>query len=119
MAGSQKVFNFRHSRCRRVVENAFGLMTSRFRVFSGPILQSYENAVKTTKACVVLHNMLLTTQPPAALEDVDQVQAQEQVAQQNGGRGTAAAHQNRDRMADFFMNEGEVPFQWQQTFRAN
>ena len=49
-------FCFRLSRARRVVENAFGILSSRFRVLRNPILQSYKNSISTVKATVVLHN---------------------------------------------------------------
>ena len=48
----QNLIYFRLSRARRVVENAFGIMASRFRVLRQPILQNYENAIQTVKANV-------------------------------------------------------------------
>ena len=41
------------------MENAFGIMASRFRVLRQPIRQNYKNAIATIKACVVLHNLFL------------------------------------------------------------
>lgn len=53
------VANYRISRARRVIENAFGIATSRFRLFSRPITTSAEIAEEATKAIVALHNFLI------------------------------------------------------------
>ena len=55
----RKIFNYRLSRARRTVENAFGIMSSRFRVFRRPLLILPMHADSVVKACTVLHNFLL------------------------------------------------------------
>nr|CAI5842891.1 unnamed protein product [Callosobruchus analis] len=55
---NQLVFNYRLSRARRIVENAFGIMASVFRVFRKPMQLKVDNVEKITKACVYLHNYL-------------------------------------------------------------
>lgn len=60
----QKIFNYRLSRARRVVENTFGILVSKFRIFEKPIplsIQTTEQVVKTTCA---LHNWLRKTSTP-------------------------------------------------------
>ncbi|KAJ8884593.1 hypothetical protein PR048_016450 [Dryococelus australis] len=47
------------SRARRVVENAFGILASRFRVFHNTISLSVEKDVIIILACCVLHTFLL------------------------------------------------------------
>ena len=54
----KRTFNYRHSRARRIVESAFGIMCKRFQVLFTPIKQEYQNAVSTVKAICVLHNYL-------------------------------------------------------------
>ena len=56
----QRIFNYRLSRARRVVENAFGIATTRFRIFRRPIIASVERVIAVTKAVVSLHNFLLS-----------------------------------------------------------
>ena len=55
----ERVFNYRLSRARRIVENAFGIATSRFRIFRRPICASVDTSNAVTKAIVALHNYLM------------------------------------------------------------
>lgn len=56
LTNEQKVFNYRLSRARRVVENTFGIMVARWYIFTKPINTSLKTAESIVKACVVLHN---------------------------------------------------------------
>lgn len=56
----KKRYNYRLSRARRVVENAFGILTNRFRVLFTTIDANAEKATSIVKTCCVLHNMLCT-----------------------------------------------------------
>ena len=61
LSEAQQIFNYRLSRARLVVENAFGILRARWRVFSRPIQASVETAEEITKAAVCLHNYLRQT----------------------------------------------------------
>ena len=54
----QRIFNYRLSRARHVVENAFGILATRFGVFQRPMQLSPEKATTVTLACCHLHNFL-------------------------------------------------------------
>lgn len=54
----KKIFNYRLSRARRIIENTFGIMVSRFRIFHTAISVSLERIDKIVMACCVLHNFL-------------------------------------------------------------
>ncbi|KAK8787435.1 hypothetical protein V5799_022789 [Amblyomma americanum] len=55
----KRIFNYRLSRARRCVENAFGVMASRFRIFRRVINLLPENADYVVMASCVLHNFLV------------------------------------------------------------
>ena len=52
----KRVFNYRLSRSQRVIENAFGILRARWRLFSRPIKASIENTSHYIMASVCLHN---------------------------------------------------------------
>ncbi|KAI8117386.1 Protein ALP1-like [Lucilia cuprina] len=72
----QQVYNYRLSRGRRIIENVFGIMSARFRMFRKPICLDAEKTKKVTLACCVLHNYLMVTNkkkyaPPNAFDHYD------------------------------------------------
>lgn len=55
----KRIFNYRLSRARRIIENVFGIMVSRFRIFHTAINLKVENIDKVVMACCTLHNFLV------------------------------------------------------------
>lgn len=54
----ERIFNYRLSRARRIVENAFGILVSKFRIFERPIALSPEKVTSIVKTSAALHNWL-------------------------------------------------------------
>ena len=58
---NQRIFNYSLSRARLTIENTFGILAARWRIFYTPIRASVENVEKYKLACLALHNYLCLT----------------------------------------------------------
>jgi hypothetical protein len=74
MTHEEKVFNYRLSRARRCVENAFGIMANRFRCFLTCMNQVPDTVESVMLAGICLHNLCRTHMPtdtPGDQEDLN------------------------------------------------
>lgn len=53
-----KIFNYRLSRARRIIENSFGILVAKWRIFKTPINADVYLVESITESCVCLHNWL-------------------------------------------------------------
>ena len=131
LALNERIFNYRLSRARRVVENAFGILSGRFRVFKAPIALKTETVRAVVKATVCLHNFLIEQNATNIDDDlIDREDEQTGVVQsgnwhstgQDGlqsvkshsGRAPSDAKYIRQQLSQYFLNEGAV--EWQMRF---
>lgn len=56
LANDKRVFNYRLARARRVIENSFGILASKWQIFHTPINASLEKVNQIVMCCVILHN---------------------------------------------------------------
>lgn len=121
----EKIFNYRLSRARRIVENAFGIMTSKFRIYRTPIYVCPDKVDKIVKATCVIHNWLMKTAlqnyAPVGTLDTDDRQGtwrQEpgsnyiaDLVHQGSNYYSQLAEQQRSCLKNYFNGEGAVPWQ--------
>ena len=137
----EKVFDYRLSRARRIIENSFGIATARFRIFRRPINAKVSTVKSVTKAVVGLHNFLMKKNhegdnqycPPNYIEreENDHVLPGDWRQEQNHISGlkdvrrigsnnySKTAKAIRDKFKDYFVNEGAVDWQWDIVNKAN
>lgn len=108
-----QIFNYRLSRARRIVENAFGILANRFRILLNPINLSVKKVELITLTCVILHNYL-TTENGKHYTDIadDTTQNLATIGQQGGNYSSTDARQIRDTFKTYFLSPtGQVDWQ--------
>ena len=123
----KRIFNYRLSRARRVVENAFGILANRFCVFLTTINLSPEKVQDLILAACCLHNFMIENNKHAYLSvcDVEDIHTRRLTngawrndqpligLQPNVGRNPKLnAKEQRQKLTEYFNSElGCVPWQ--------
>ena len=76
---SEVIFNYRLSRARRVIENTFGILATRFRIFRRPIIANVDNIRFITRAAVALHNFLMKEDHAVYYPDTNEIIANKDI----------------------------------------
>ena len=116
---SEIIFNYRLSRARRVVENSFGILATRFRIFRRPIIADVDKIEKVTKAAVALHNYLLVEDAKKYLPEsrneiipAEEIKGLIPMRKQGSNNSLNLAKKIRDRFKTYFnSNVGAVSWQ--------
>jgi len=125
----ERVFNYRLSRGRRMVESSFGILATRFRIFLTTIALPPKTVIELTNAAIVLHNVLVQkrkssyTKMKLITHRYQQTQYNEPESTETQERMTPFATQVdqgharsgnaiRDLLKDHYMGVGAVPWQW-------
>lgn len=116
---ARRIYNYRLSRARRVVENSFGILASKWEVYQRRIKLQPQNVDKVIKATCVLHNYIIKTTDPSNQHQAPECLAESsssgavQNLQQCGNHPSKEAFLIREAYKDYFMSTtGAVP--WQQ-----
>lgn len=73
MNNKERIFNYRLSRARRVVENTFGILAHRWRCMLGTMQQDPDRVKLIVMAAICLHNLMRLRYPGLQNNDLDQV----------------------------------------------
>lgn len=138
LSDKEKNFNYRLSRARRTIENTFGILAARWRIFRKPIAVNPCTVDSIVISAVCLHNFLISLNdeqitskrtycPPNFIDCEDEngnltpgawrsVEGSNMQAMRRRPpcRAARKAFQQRDTLAEYFLtSEGEVPWQYQ------
>lgn len=129
---NKRIFNYRLSRARRIVENVFGILTCRFGVFKQAIPLEPEKVERIVLACCALHNFLRTKKSsteylgPGMVDEEDIENGSVNfgtwrqeirndlpgLTQQSGNRSSNDVREIREEFCDYFNTNGQVSWQW-------
>lgn len=127
----QRVFNYRLSRARRVVENAFGVLSAVFRVLRKPMLLEPRRASLVVLCTIYLHNFLRQSTnsrnlytPPQTFDYEDngniilgnwrRDQTEPKLfrnLKKVPRKSSLNAQQLREELAEYFMSNGRISWQ--------
>lgn len=110
---SQRIFNYRLSRARRVVENTFGQLTQKFRIYNRRIHALPKNVDNIILATCILHNFIkkYNIESPAVYPTIPLTNnVLEDLPSQNGN-ATTDAFRVRELYKTYFNTVGVVPWQ--------
>ncbi|XP_050504264.1 putative nuclease HARBI1 [Diabrotica virgifera virgifera] len=126
----RRICNYRISRARRVVENSFGILASRFRIFHTAINLNVKTIESLVLACCALHNFLMKKScnysSPKSYDREDIIDGTKQLGarphpdkfhnldRSSGGQVLQQAKTVREKFCTYFNGEGSVP--WQEKF---
>lgn len=128
----KRVYNYRHSRARRISENLFGILANRWRVFRSVFLLPPDTIELLVFTALGLHNFLRQssscgTYCPVGLVDQEQdgqvipgIWRQEPPAgafsplnvPSTGHNASMDAKSVRETLKEYFFSEGSVDWQW-------
>ena len=129
----KRIYNYRHSRARRISENLFGIIANRWRVFRSVILLPPETIEHLVLAALTLHNFLRKSSsrnlycPPGLADMVDNSgnlfygrwraspTTESMLPLQtpsSGHNASNTAKSIRENFKEYFCKEGAVSWQW-------
>lgn len=130
LSREKRIFNYRTSRARVVIENAFGILVARWRILLTKINCYPENADKIVLATIALHNFIKLNsvegssycpegfvdredadgiiRPGDWRKQINNVPTNNPKKKIGSNNSSQSAFALRDTLMDYFMNEGAI-----------
>ena len=110
---TKRVFNYRLSRARRTIENAFGILVQRWRLLRKPIIANISTCENIVKATVVLRNFLMDDEEQQGFTNTSKVHPLRPVGRLGSNNPQKIHQEARDVLAEYFVSpSGVFPHQW-------
>lgn len=118
----RRIFNYRLSRARRIIENVFGILVARFRIFHTEINLNVDTIQQVVLCCCTLHNFLRIRRTNHYMPPENDEEHYENIRgptahgfldnlQRTAGNITADAKAVRQQFLEYFNGEGAVEWQ--------
>ncbi|GLH14701.1 Putative nuclease HARBI1 [Gryllus bimaculatus] len=109
LKGEKSVFNYRLTRAQRFIECSFGIFSNKWHIVQRPFNVHEDFATDIIKACIILHNFVITRDGFLFEDTLTQVGLIDFVG--NGNQRSRNAAKIRDHLAKYFVGTGSVPWQ--------
>ncbi|XP_020299121.1 protein ALP1-like [Pseudomyrmex gracilis] len=121
----KKVFNYRLSRARRVVESAFGILVTRWRIYRKPIIATVTNVQQFVKATLILHNFIIKNEKKMTKKNTYIHRTLQDKQNISGvtilpvyrGRSNNIAMSVREAYSTYFQDSGALSYQWEKAIQ--
>lgn len=110
----KRIFNYRHTRARRLVECTFGILANKWRIFHRPLNVHINFAVKIIKAACILHNFVRVKDGVSFTDTLYECPLDRyNVSESNRGSNITNGVNVRQYLTSYFLQpHGSVPFQY-------
>lgn len=108
---SKIIFNYRLSRARRIVENAFGILSQHFRIFFTPIQTSVDVIEDLVTVVCIIHNLMIDEnrdENDQAMLPLDSIEDYHEFETENNQE---LRHSIQDSYKEYFNGSGSVSWQ--------
>lgn len=143
LSEEKNIYNYRISRARRVIENTFGILSQRWRIYRRTINADINTCENIVLATIVLHNYLQTKERditasqrkycPVGLVDTEKENGEicngkwrnmgkslKSVGRLGSNNYSTSIRDNRDMLMRYFISPvGAVPWQWEYVSKGN